>query len=444
MLTLDHTLNALSFARRVLGFQPNALQQDLLLARDRYVILNCHRQWGKTTMTAVYAVHRAMTRPGQSIVILSLTVAQAQILAERCKEFAQRAGLRWRKDPAKEHGIAFPNGSVIFPLPAMPDRVRGYTANLLIVDEAATIRDEIFTAATPMLTATNGDLWLLSTPQEPRGFFYEAWVSQDRVLPAWRRIAATAETSGRVSGEVLRRERGWKTEEEFRREYAGEFASGERTVFLESWLDAAFTDDFGRFDELSRANLHFQKYPTTYCLSKDVGKVANHATLVLLELSTTYTGKRDPVTWQYLYRPQLRLVLAERFRLGTEYRKVVARAAQLCRHPNLAGRTSLLLDASGAGLPIEEWMQEEKLPVNFLPVTITGGGNAHCVNGRWHVPKAQMVRDLITLLEGERLKISNAIPHADLLREELRQFEKRSACGGGRRLGRRTGGRMTW
>ena len=87
-----------------------------------------------------------MTRPGQSIVILSLTLAQAQILAERCKESAQRAGVPWQRDPAKEHGIRFPIGSVIFLLPAMPDRVRGYTAHLLNVDEAATIRDEIFTA----------------------------------------------------------------------------------------------------------------------------------------------------------------------------------------------------------------------------------------------------------------------------------------------------------
>ena len=164
MLSFTYTNRPVAFARDVLGFHPRAEQEELLLAKERYVILNCHRQWGKTTLTAAYAVHRALTRPGQSIVILSVTLPQAQILASKCREFAQRAGVTLRKDPAKEHGMVFPNGSVIFPLPAAPDRVRGYTAHLLIVDEAAAVRDEIYMAATPMLTATNGDLWLLSTP----------------------------------------------------------------------------------------------------------------------------------------------------------------------------------------------------------------------------------------------------------------------------------------
>ena len=39
--------------------------------------------------------------------------------------------------------------------------------------------------------------------------------------------------------------------------------------------------------------------------------------------------------------------------------------------------------------------------------------------------------DLISLFEGERVKISNLVPHADLLREELSHFEKRSTRGGG-------------
>ena len=88
---------------------------------------------------------------------------------------------------------------------------------------------------------------------------------------------------------------------------------------------------------------------------------------------------------------------------------------------------------------MEEWMREEKLPVNFLPVTITSGEKAHCKDGRWQVPKAQMVKDLICLLEGGRLQISNQVPHADLLREELRHFEKRSTRGGGTVFGAANG-----
>ena len=124
-------------------------------------------------------------------------------------------------------------------------------------------------------------------------------MANDGILPAWRRIEATAETSGCVPGEVLLRERGWKTEEEFQREYSAEFASGERTVFAEKWLEEAFTGEFPVFDEVSRVDLQFDRHPPVYYLNGDVGKVRNHAALTLLEYRTLYTGRRDPVTWQY-------------------------------------------------------------------------------------------------------------------------------------------------
>ena len=325
MLTFEHSNRPVAFARELLGFEPDAAQAQLLEAKDRYVILNCHRQWGKTTITAVHAVHRALSRPGQTIVILSLTLPQAQVLASRCRMFARKMGVPVKSDATKEHAMVFPNGSVIFPLPAVADRVRGYTANLLIVDEAACVKDEVFAAATPMLAATNGDSWLLSTPKGRQGFFYEARVAKDTIGEPWRRIAAAARTNGRVSVELLERERGWKTEEEFRKEFECEFASGMRNVFAEEWLEKAFAGDIPVFDEMSRADLQFERHPPAYYLSADDGKVRNHAALVLLEYRTIYTGMRNAATLQYLYRRELRVVLVEQFRLGSVYRNLVAR-----------------------------------------------------------------------------------------------------------------------
>lgn len=305
--------------------------------------------WGKTTLAAVHAVHQALTKPGQTIVILSLTLPQAQVLASRCRALARKMLVKLRSDPAQEHGMVFPNGSVIFPLPAVADRVRGYTAHLLIIDEAACVKDEVFTAATPMLAATNGGLWLISTPKGRQGFFYETWVAKDAGKQKWLRISAPAETSGRVSAEVLERERGWKTEEEFRKEFACEFVSGDRSVFPDEWLERAFVGSLPIFDEMSRADLRFERHPPSYYLAIDVGQLRNHAALILLEYRTIATGKRDPATLQFLYRRELRVVLVEQFRLGTAYKRLVARVAQLCRHPHLEGRTQLLLDATGGG-----------------------------------------------------------------------------------------------
>ena len=161
MITFDEINDPVSFARRRLRFEPKADQEQLLAATNRYVILNCHRQWGKTTVTAVRAVHRAATYRNQTIVIISPTLRQSRMLANRCREFAGELGCELGTDGTNAQSIVFPNGSVILPLPAHPDRVRGFTADLLIVDEAARVPDEVFVAATPMLATTDGGLWLL-------------------------------------------------------------------------------------------------------------------------------------------------------------------------------------------------------------------------------------------------------------------------------------------
>ena len=83
--------------------------------------------------------------------------------------------------------------------------MRGFTANFLIVDEAARVPDEVYAAATPMLAATNGALWILSTPRGRKGFFYEEWMAKDGGSHPW--LSAAAETSGRIQPGYLATEK---------------------------------------------------------------------------------------------------------------------------------------------------------------------------------------------------------------------------------------------
>ena len=147
MLTLRQTANAAWFARERLGFTPDPEQERLLATQERYVILNCHRQWGKTTVTAIRAVHQAVMKPKQEVVVVSTTLRQALELANRCREFGQRLGLGLGTRTGNPGSLVFPNGggfgTGIRPLPADANRVRGFTANFLIVDEAARVADEV-------------------------------------------------------------------------------------------------------------------------------------------------------------------------------------------------------------------------------------------------------------------------------------------------------------
>jgi len=65
------------------------------------------------------------------------------------------------------------NGSTIMSLPAT-DSSRGFTADLVIVDEAAFVSDEIFEMVIePTVRFTGGSIILLSTPNGQKGYFFD-------------------------------------------------------------------------------------------------------------------------------------------------------------------------------------------------------------------------------------------------------------------------------
>ena len=159
-------------------------------------------------------------------------------------------------------------GTGIRPLPADANRVRGFTANFLIVDEAARVSDEVYAAATPMLAATDGALWILSTPRGRKGFFYEEWMAKDGGTHPWFRLSAGAETSGRIQPGYLATERRRKTADQFASEFECAFVSQDRQVFAEEWLERSFSAETPIFDDCSRADLRYMQHRPTYYLGR--------------------------------------------------------------------------------------------------------------------------------------------------------------------------------
>jgi len=125
------------------AFALDPIQIQLLTTTAGNVILNCHRQWGKTTFTALRALYQALAQPNQLIVVISPSLDQSKILTKRCRDFARALGLTVTTDGTNPRSVRFPNGSLILPIAADADHVRGWSANLLIIDEAAYVADQV-------------------------------------------------------------------------------------------------------------------------------------------------------------------------------------------------------------------------------------------------------------------------------------------------------------
>src|ERR1039458_3855422 len=217
------------WVRKKLGFEPDAAQARALRSKSKRGLLNCSRQWGKSTVTAAKAVHQAWTVAQSLTLVVSPSARQSGEFIRKASVFAQALKIRPQGDGDNEISLEFPNGSRVVGLPGNEATIRGFSAvSLLLVDEAARVHDELYMAIRPMLAVSRGTLWLMSTPFGKRGFFYEAWA---RGGPEWERIQVTAEECPRIPRDFLEDERAAMGDRWFLQEYMCQFEDSVSGLF---------------------------------------------------------------------------------------------------------------------------------------------------------------------------------------------------------------------
>jgi hypothetical protein len=88
---LKLALDRVSFAKR-LGLEPDPWQEDLLRSTSDRVLLNCSRQSGKSTISGVIALHRALYHPGSLVLCLAPALRQSQELFGKVLGFYRDLG----------------------------------------------------------------------------------------------------------------------------------------------------------------------------------------------------------------------------------------------------------------------------------------------------------------------------------------------------------------
>lgn len=208
------------------GLKLDSWQRELLATRKDTVV-NVSRQGGKSFACGVLAVHHAVFHPGSLIVIVSYNLEQSLELGSKCRTVCQTCRVPTSSE-AVTH-IYFSNGSRILALCGAPVSVRGYSADLLICDEASRIPDELFYSIRPMLSVSKGRMILISTPWTEEGFYYEVWTADSG---NWHKIQVSADQIPRISPDWLAAEKKLMPIEVFEREYYNKFMrSGEGGLF---------------------------------------------------------------------------------------------------------------------------------------------------------------------------------------------------------------------
>jgi phage FluMu gp28-like protein len=165
----------LARAVRLLPYQRRWVEDD-----SKLKIAVKARQIGYSFAATLRAVLKCLEQK-TTWIFLSKGERQSRLLMEKVQEHVRACGIAARAAESnflegtslKQLEVRFPNGSVIYGLPANPDTARGYSGHVTL-DEFAfhADADKIYTALFPTITRGYG-LEVISTPNGTQGKFYE-------------------------------------------------------------------------------------------------------------------------------------------------------------------------------------------------------------------------------------------------------------------------------
>jgi hypothetical protein len=186
------------------GFVVDPWQRSFLLSSDRQVLLCCSRQAGKSTVVSALALHTALFKPGALVLLLSPTHRQSAEIFRKVIAAYDALGRPMPANSRTQQRLELRNGSRILSLPGREETIRSFGGvDLLVIDEAARVRDDLYRSVRPMLAVSQGRLVALSTPFGQRGWFFEEWTGTG----PWNRIQITWRECPRISPAFIEEER---------------------------------------------------------------------------------------------------------------------------------------------------------------------------------------------------------------------------------------------
>ena len=157
-------------------FQDDVVRQ---IVENRFNIVLKSRQLGLSTIAAAYAVWYAIFHRDKNILVIATKLETAINFIKKVK-IALLGLPSWLLLPKFDQNkteVTFNNGSQIKAVPTSDDAGRSEALSLLIVDEAAFIKnfEDIWTGLYPTIS-TGGRALVLSTPNGVGGMYYKLWV----------------------------------------------------------------------------------------------------------------------------------------------------------------------------------------------------------------------------------------------------------------------------
>ena len=241
---MDKEKRAEALFKLMLPYQQRWVSDD-----SRFKIWLKSRQIGGSLGSAFEAVASCVDAPNTDWVVLSAGQRQSEewmVKGNRVAKVVSDA-LGLGKPDCRTSEVRFSNGSRILALPANPDTVRGYSANLVLDEFAFHERpDRIYEAIYPAISnPLRGELKIriISTPAGRNSKFFEIWNKADELNFVRHKTTIHSAIEEGLPMNAKELKRGLDDPEAWEQEYECEFVDAANVLLPYSLIDDCVSDE---------------------------------------------------------------------------------------------------------------------------------------------------------------------------------------------------------
>ena len=178
----EHHMNIINADGDVIKIKLHDFQRDVidsLHKNQKTIVLTC-RQAGKTTSICAYILWFVLFNETKNVALLAQDVKTARETLKRIKtayellpKWLQQGVVEWNKG-----SVEFENKCRIFAGPCTKDTFRGFSIQLLMIDEVAAIENWEDFFASAFNTMSNSKKYKIAMTSTPKGLnhFYDYWI----------------------------------------------------------------------------------------------------------------------------------------------------------------------------------------------------------------------------------------------------------------------------
>jgi hypothetical protein len=333
----------IDFVQCFFNFYPYKYQKIFLATcvKEKRIAALWSRQSGKSTCISNYVLYACLTNNRFTVIIVAPTQRQSSELYLKIRNNISTAPIFSNYvESSTQTELRFTNGSRIVSLPSGPDggSIKGFTANIVILEECGMMKDKIVNEVVlPMIASTNGQVIKIGTPKGKNNFWQSCYGKETKYKLFYVPYNLPL-SEGQYNQEFIDEQRNNLTELEFQTEYEAKFIEDTDCYFKQMLIESCLADYELWYDDCTCYSI-LPKWCQFYC-GVDFARMGEDVTVI------TILEKRDGC---------LRVIYTEEIK----HKKLTEAIGRIKQLDGIFNFMKICLDETGIGAGPTDMLEEE-------------------------------------------------------------------------------------